>query len=57
MIIKFPSGVTYRGEIHKGQRYGFGTQTWPNKAIYVGHWSENEPNGEGKFTHPSGDYY
>lgn len=57
MIIKFPSGVIYHGEISRGVRNGFGTQTWPDNAIYVGQWVDNKPNGQGKFTHPSGDYY
>lgn len=40
-IIKFESGVTYHGGIVNNERSGFGTQTWPDKAIYVGEWRNN----------------
>jgi hypothetical protein len=56
-ILKFHSGITYHGEVRDRMRNGFGTQTWPDKAVYSGNWINNEPNGRAKFTHPSGDFY
>jgi hypothetical protein len=30
---------------------------YPNKAIYVGFWANNEPDGRGHYFYPNGEYY
>ena len=56
-VLKMPDGATYHGQLYGEKREGFGTQVWSDKATYTGLWNDNEAHGQGKFTHPSGDYY
>lgn len=38
----------YRGEATSGRREGMGMQIWKNGAVYIGEWSSNKMNGEGR---------
>ena len=40
-----------------GERHGYGTQVWPDGATYIGEWSRNMAEGNGKFIHINGDIY
>lgn len=54
-----PDGSTYSGQISKvnNLKHGFGTQTWPDGARYVGNWRLGQAFGHGQFIHINGDVF
>jgi hypothetical protein len=35
-LIKYPNGIVYQGKMINNVKIGYGTQNWPDGAIYLG---------------------
>jgi len=55
---QFDFGIIYHGQMDaEEQKFGRGTQYWPDGSIYEGYWADNVATGHGRLIHANGDYY
>ena len=51
----WPSGASYKGQFHDGQRNGEGVQTWPDGSSYEGNFLNDLRHGFGIHHWTSGE--
>ena len=54
-----PDGSTYEGTVDPltQLKHGYGAQTWPDNAKYVGEYCNGYAEGKGTFYHSNGDLF
>lgn len=55
--IAYPDGSTYRGDINKGRRHGYGVMTWPDGTRYLGQFFNDQYHGHGQLRWADGTSY
>ena len=46
-LLRFGDDQVYKGGVRNGERYGLGTNQWPNGQAYSGEWQNDSRNGRG----------
>lgn len=55
--IAYPDGSTYRGDINKGRRHGYGVMAWPDGTRYLGQFFNDQFHGHGQLRWAEGTSY
>merc|ERR1719217_676528 len=51
----YPCGGRYQGQFRMSLRDGYGVYTWPDGSLYEGTWVQDQPEGDGRVIHNTGE--